>query len=180
MIDPKLEKFREKKPEKKFIPKDETELAEVLKRTPEKILSAREKNMIAAALSFSSRRVKDLMIPKDEMTFVDEDDFLGPLTLDELYKSGFSHFPVLNKKGEICGIIHTEMLNSLEIKEAKKAKSFLNDKRVVYIKGGAPLKEVVDEFLRTNTLFFAVTNEKGDLVGMLTFEMVVYYLLGKL
>lgn len=179
-LDPKLEKFREKQPEQKFVPKTEKELVEVLKRTPEKILSANEKNMVAAVLSFSARKVSDLMIKKDEMTFVNENDFLGPLTLDKLYKSGFSHFPVTDKAGKIIGIIHTESLNSLEIKEAKKAKDFLNDRRVVYVKENDSLDVVLDEFMRTNTFFFAVTDAKENLIGMLTFEMIVYYLLGKI
>lgn len=179
-LDPKLEKYREEKPKEKFSPKTEKELVETIKNTPEKILSKQEKNMIAAVLGFSGKKVKDLMIEKEEMTFVEEDEFLGPLNLDKLYRSGFSHFPVVNKAGKIIGIIHTESLNSLEIKEAKKAKEFLNDTRVVYVKYNDPLTEVLDEFMRTNTLFYAVVDEKENLVGMLTFEMIVYYLFGKI
>ena len=179
-IDLKLEKYREKTPEKKLVVKNEHELVKIIKETPEKVLSAQEKNMIAAVLSFSSKRAYDIMIPESEMTYVREDEVLGPLILDKLYKSGFSHFPVVDKLGKIVGIIHTESLNSLEIKEAKKAKDLIFDKKVTYVRYDEPLEKILDEFMRTNVLFYLVVDEKEKLVGMITFEMVIYYLLGKI
>ena len=179
-IDLKLEKYREKTPEKKLVVKNEHELVKIIKETPEKVLSAQEKNMIAAVLSFSSKRAYDIMIPENEMTYVREDEVLGPLILDKLYKSGFSHFPVVDKLGKIVGIIHTESLNSLEIKEAKKAKDLIFDKKVTYVRYDEPLEKILDEFMRTNVLFYLVVDEKEKLVGMITFEMVIYYLLGKI
>ena len=136
--------------------------------------------MIAATLSFGSKRACNIMIPESEMTFVQEDEFLGPLVLDKLYKSGFSHFPVVDKFGKIVGIIHTESLNSLEIKEAKKAKDLLTDRKITYVRYDEPLDKILDEFMRTNMLFYVVVDEKEKLVGMITFEMVIYYLLGKI
>lgn len=181
-LDPKLEKFREPRIPKKevFIPKTTEELIQVIGRTPKDILSSSDKNIIAAGMSLKNMRVSDLMIPKNEATFVNESDFLGPLTLDKLYQSGFSHFPVKDKMGRIVGTIDTEALNSLEVKDGKKAKDFLSKTPIVFVKEKQKIQDIIDEFLRTNAVFFVVTNSAGENVGILTFEMVIYFLLGKL
>ena len=175
-LDPKLEKYRG--PKEKFTPKDTRELIELLKRTPKEVLSSQEKNMFAAMMSLRERRVAEIMLPKDEMTFVEEDEILGPLTLDRLYQSGFSHFPVVDKRGKIKGAIDTDALNSLQVKESVKAKDCLGEGKIVFLNEKTTLWEVIDEFLRTNNLFFVVTNESEEMIGVVTFEMVIYYLLG--
>lgn len=178
--DPKLEKYREKKTEKEFTPETTLELVEVLKRSPKSVLSVHERNMIAAIMNLKNRRVSDLMISKAEITFVNEDEMLGPLNLDKLYKSGYSIFPVVDKNEKIVGVIKTASLNSLEIKEAKKAKKFLEKDKVIYLKENDSLEKVIDEFLKSSSLFFVVNNSDGEMVGMITFDIIIYYLLGKI
>ena len=77
-----------------FVPETLEDFVEVIKRTPRKILSEKDRERIAAVMSFDDRKVSDLMVKKDEMVFVNEKDFLGPLMLDKLYKSGFTNFPI--------------------------------------------------------------------------------------
>lgn len=178
--DPKLEKYREGKPVKEFTPETTLELVEVLKRSPKSVLSSHERNMIAAIMNLKNRRVSDLMISKEEITFVNEDEMLGPLNLDKLYKSGYSIFPVVDKNEKIVGVIKTASLNSLEIKEAKKAKKFLEKDKVIYLKENDSIEKIIDEFLKSSSLFFVVNNSDDEMVGMITFDIVVYYLLGKI
>ncbi|MBR3368750.1 CBS domain-containing protein [Candidatus Saccharibacteria bacterium] len=179
-FDAKFERFREEKPVEEFVPKTQLELIEVLKRTPKNVLSSQEKNIIASIMNLENRRVSDLMIEKDDMIFVKDDEMLGPLNLDKLYKSGYSIFPVIDKNEKIIGIIKTASLNSLEIKEAKKAKKFLEKDKIIFLKESDSIKKVIDEFLKSNSLFFVVKNKDDEITGMLTFDIVVYYLLGKI
>lgn len=179
-LDPRLEKYRGKKPEKKFTPKDVSELVDILRRTPKDILSVQEKNMFAAIMNISERRAVDLMIPKEEIYFVKDDEVLGPLNLDKLYKSGYSIFPVIDKNEKIIGVLKTDSLNSLEIKDAKKAKKYLDGSRVVYLNQNDTVEMIIDEFLKTNSLFFAIRNSEDEIIGMVTFDIIIYYLLGKI
>ena len=118
VLDPRLEKYRErsKKPEPKYAPKTLEEFIDVLRRTPRTVLGNKDRDRIAAVMSFDERTVSDLMVPKSKMVFVNEKEILGPLVLDKLYKSGFTNFPVVNNKEKVIGVIHTEALNTLEIK----------------------------------------------------------------
>ena len=178
-IDPKLEKYRVKKaPTKipKYTPKTLEEFIGVLQRTPKSILSSDDRNRIAAVMSFDTRRVSDLMIPKEKMVFVHQKDFLGPLTLDKLYKSGFTNFPVIDDKEKVKGIIHTEALNALEIKKTDRAEKYL-DKNVCYLHLNDSLQFAVEEIERTNSYYFLVLDESDSLAGFFTIQMLLDYLL---
>lgn len=183
-LDPKLEKYRDKEPEEEPVappprpPESLEELVDLLRRTPAKILSGKDRALIASSMGFKDRKVSDIMMPRSEITFVYETDFLGPLMLDRLYKSGFSHFPVLSGDGrQIVGLIHTDSLNSLEIRDTDRAKNYL-DKKVYYLRADYSLEQALAAFLRTNCFFFIVINKDGQLAGLLTYQMLTSALLG--
>lgn len=183
-LDPKLEKFRpEKEPEEPeppepYIPESVEDVVWLLKKTPLSVLSEKERGIIAAAMQFPSKRVKDLMLPRAEITFVHKNDFMGPLMLDKLYKSGLSHFPVLGAGGKVEGVLHTASLNSLEIKETERCAEYL-DPRVYYMREDYTLEQAFAAFLRTNCHFFMVVNRDGLTTGLITYKMLAAYLLGE-
>ena len=178
-IDPKLEKYRTKKPAGKYTPQTLPEFIDLLRRTPKSILSSEDRARISAVMSFDSRIVRDLMTKKDQMVFVHEKDFLGPLTLDKLYKSGFTNFPVVDDKDKVKGIIHTEALNALEIKKTDRASKYL-DKNVQYLHETDSLTFAIEEIERTGCNYFLVLDGKETLAGFFTIQTILDYLLGYL
>ena len=179
IIDPKLEKYREKKGEvkPKYKPESLAEFIDVLKRTPKSVLSQKDRERIAAVMSFDGRKVADLMVKKKEMVFVNDKEVLGPLVLDKLYKSGFTNFPVVDAMGKVKGIIHTEALNALEIKKTDLAEKYI-DRTVHYLHINDSLGFAVEEIDRTNGYYFLVMNEREELVGFFTIQMLLSYLIG--
>ncbi|MBQ3429822.1 CBS domain-containing protein [Candidatus Saccharibacteria bacterium] len=180
-LDPRLEKYREKKPEQKKklpAPKTKEELLDLLKRSPDSVLNSSERLKIASAMTFKTTKVSEIMLEKPAITFVRETDFMGPLTLDKLYRSGFKHFPVLDSKGELVGVLHTSSLNSLKIKETDRAFKYL-DPNIFYVRSDYSLEKAFAAFLRTNSYFFIVIDKSNELVGLLTIEMLIRFLLGK-
>lgn len=180
-IDPKLERFREQKePEElpPYVPETLEDFIGVIKRAPKDVITNTQRATIASAMSFADRKVSDIMMPRSEITFVYEHDFLGPLMLDKLYQSGSSHFPVLSSDGrQVIGVISTSKLNSLEIKNTDRATQYL-DKKVYYIRSDYTLDQAMSAFLRTNCFFFVVIDTSGQVVGLLTYKMLVGFLLG--
>ncbi len=180
-LDPRLERYREKKPEQKKklpAPKTKEELLDLLKRSPDSVLNSSERLKIASAMTFKTTKVSEIMLEKPAITFVRETDFMGPLTLDKLYRSGFKHFPVLDSKGELVGVLHTSSLNSLKIKETDRAFKYL-DPNIFYVRSDYSLEKAFAAFLRTNSYFFIVIDKSNELVGLLTIEMLIRFLLGK-
>lgn len=180
-LDPKLEAFREQKEPEELPPYVPTSLEDfigVMKRTPKEYLSSKQRALIASSMSFAERKVSDVMMPRSEITFVYEHDFLGPLMLDKLYQSGSSHFPVLSSDGrQVIGMIHTDSLNSLEVKNTDRATKYL-DKKIYYLREDYTLEQAMSAFLRTNCFFFIVIDQSGQLVGLLSYKMLVGFLLG--
>ena len=82
---------------KDYTPKNEKELVQLLRRTPREVLSVKQRNLISGAMSFDKRKAILITMPKDDITFLKDTDFLGPINLDKLYKTGDTVFPVLNK-----------------------------------------------------------------------------------
>ncbi|MBR3230679.1 CBS domain-containing protein [Candidatus Saccharibacteria bacterium] len=176
-IDPKLEKYRQTKlPTPKYTPKNLAEFIDILKRTPKDILSSKDRSRIAAIMNFDHRKVKDLMVPKNQLVFVNYKEILGPLTLDKLYKSGFTNFPVVNNHHKVVGIIHTEALNALEIKKTDRAEKYM-DKSVHYLHANDSLNFVIEEIERTNSYYFLVQDDQDTTIGCFTIQTLLDYLL---
>ncbi len=177
LIDPKLEKYRAPKPpQPKYTPKSLQDFIDILRRTPKKILSDRDRARIAAIMSFDERQVGELMVKKSDMIFVNQKDILGPLVLDKLYKSGFTNFPVVDNQEKVKGIIHTEALNALEIKRTDRAEKYMS-KKVYYLHATDSLKYAVEEIERTNSYYFLVVDADDSLVGFFTIQLLLDYLL---
>lgn len=159
------------------IPKSLEDFIKIIQLTPRSVISEKDRQRIAAVMSFEERRVIDLMIEKSKMVFVGQEEILGPLTLDKLYKSGFKNFPVINVKEKVIGVLSTEALNDLSIKKTEKAEKYI-DRRVNYLHTKDSLKFAVEEIIRTNGYYFLVLDSVEQLAGFFTVEMLLDYLIG--
>lgn len=201
-LDPKLQKYRTPKPanhtpaktdqitevnsstqkhtptHEEYTPNSTAEFLSLLKRTPRSVLSTRERHVIATIMNFPTVRVSEIMLPKTSITYVQANEVLGPLTLDRLYHSGFQHFPVLDHSRKIIGSVHTTSFNNLEIKETRRVEDIL-DPKIYYVREDYTLNQALAAFLRTNSHFFLVVDHYERIVGMLTYQMLVDYLLGE-
>lgn len=182
-LDPKLDRFRTAKSTKsskpsKYTPQSLEDFIGVLQRTPKSILSSTDRNRIAAIMSFENRTVNELMIPKSQMIFVKATEVLGPLVLDKLFKSGFTNFPVVDSHERIKGIIHTEALNALEIKNTDRADKYMSD-AIHYIYSDDSLQTAIEHIERDQSYYFLVRDRHDELVGFFTIQMLLDYLLGK-
>lgn len=163
---------------KPYTPKSIEEFLDVMKRTPRSVLDRRERHVIATIMNFPNVKVSEIMLPPSAITYVNDNEVLGPLTLDHLYKSGYQHFPVIDSRHRIIGLIHTTALNSLEIKQTSHAREIL-DPKVYYLREDYTLNQALAAFLRTNCYFFLVVDRFEHIVGMLTYQMLIDYLLGE-
>lgn len=164
-------------PPQPYTPKTTEDFIGVIKRAPISVISKKGRARIAAVMSFDDRIVADLMIPKSTMVFVGIKDFLGPLMLDRLYKSGFTNFPVVDSHNHVKGVIHTEALNALEIKKTDRAEKYM-DKTVSYLHTTDSLEFAVEEIERTNSYYFLVLDPSDELAGFFTAKLLLDYLLG--
>ena len=164
-------------PKQNMPPKTKAELIKILRRCNPNVLSDHEKNVIATTMSFDKKTVKDIMLPKKDITFVHDMDFLGPLTLDKLYQSGYEDFPVLGPNGQVVGMLNTHDFNNLTVKETDRVVKYLSHK-ISYIREDYTLTMALTASLRTNSRLFLVINKYKQIVGMITLQDILEYLLG--
>lgn len=143
------------------------------------VLSADEKTLIVHSLSFGDQLVSSIMTPKSMIDSIKNSEFLGPLTLDELHKTGHSRLPVI--KGDIdhvIGILNLQSLLALDIKRSTTAEKAMESK-VFYIHQNQSLQHALAAFLKTKHQLFIVVNEFRETVGLLSLEDVIEALLGR-
>jgi CBS domain containing-hemolysin-like protein len=145
----------------------------------EGVLTLDEKSLIVHSLSFGDRLVDSVMTPKSMINSVNGTEFLGPLTLDDLHKTGHSRLPVI--KGDInhvIGILNLQSLLALDVKRSTTAEKAMEPK-VFYIRQDQTLQHALSAFLRTKHHLFIVVNEFRETVGLLSLEDVIEALLGR-
>lgn len=162
-----------------FYPETTEDLVWLINKLPEGVISKLQRRTMAAAMTFDSKLVKEVMTPKNEVIIIHENDFMGPLTLSRLYQSGLSHFPVVGARGEIVGLIHTKTLFSLSVKETDRASAFL-DKNVYFMSENYTLKEALLAFIRTSCYFFIVVDDHGKVTGLMSFDKLIEMIVGDL
>lgn len=183
-LEPIFEKYREhrpevkeiKKPEPPYTPKTVEDFIGVIKRTPKSVLNTKDRARIAAIMSFDERKVSELMVRKEKMIFVDSKEMLGPLTLDKLYKSGYMNFPVTDSKGKIKGILCTAALNALAVRKTDKAGEYI-DKQIYYLHESDSLEFAIEEIKNTSSDYFLVLDDKEEVTGFFTVQMLLDYLI---
>lgn len=158
-------------------PRTRADVFEILAQAPHSVFSQRERNMITNLLELPDVKVSSLMLPASKIVYVDADEVLGPLTLDRLYRSGLSHFPVKNAKGDLIGCVHTTHFNNLNIRESNRVSEIL-DPGLYYVREDYSLEQTLNAFLRTNAFFLLATDRYGKVTGLVTFNDFMRHLFG--
>lgn len=138
-----------------------------------------EKKLIVYGLSFSDKLVDSIMTPRAMIDSIDKSEFLGPLVLDDLHKTGHSRLPVINGDvNHVVGILNLKDLLTLTVKKSMTAEKAM-DPKVYYIKADQTLRQALAAFLRTKTHLFIVVDKSHETVGLLALEEVIEALIGQ-
>lgn len=161
-----------------FIIHSKEELSYLIENSGD-VLSRDERYLLAHAINFQQKPVKDVMTPKAAISSIDKKELLGPLVLDDLHKTGHSRFPVIDGNiDHVIGILHIQSLLTLDKKRSVTAEKAMEAK-VHYINQDQTLDHALAAFLRTHHHLFIVVNELQKTVGVLSLEDVIEALLGR-
>ncbi len=142
------------------------------------IIDTEEAAMMAGVLSVSEQRVRDVMLPKSKMVIV-PDDMSFTETVKLVLNSGHSRFPVERDDNIIGILLAKDLLNY--INQPTDNFSVENIMRPVrYIPESKPLDIMLDEFRRQRQHMVIVTNEYGDVAGLVTIEDVLEEIVGEI
>jgi len=147
-----------------YTPQSEKELIQAIRRAPREVLSVRDRNLISGAMSFQKRKASLITMPREDITFLNDSDFLGPINLDKLYKTGDTIFPVMNKAKNVCGLLRTDKLDLLHItKDQPVTKLMEHD--VAFARDDYTLEQLLAVFLRNHTDYVLIVDKNEQLLG---------------
>lgn len=152
------------------------DLLEQQKRQGDSRISQHELDLMRQVLGFGNRTVADILVPRRNVRALSASEHLGPVLLDELHKSGHSHFPVYEgKPGNIVSLLALDTV--ADTKEHGSVGDHANS-HVAYAHEADSLAQAVRAFYDTAQPLLVVVNNRDEYVGIITLRDVIRCLMG--
>jgi len=136
--------------------------------------------MIQGVLNVSEARVRDVMIPKVQMSCVDEADNLE-IILAHMLEAAHSRYPVLSAESdEFVGILLAKDVLRAVVKQNLTDKSQLQElyRMPVLVSESKRLNVLLREFKNSRNHMALVVDEYGEVAGLVTIEDVLEQIVG--
>lgn len=164
-------------------PKSREELIQLLKEAVDRgLIEADAQRMIERVLHVTDLRVRDVMIPRSKMDFVDDDDALADI-LHRIVEEGHSRYPVLgNGREDVLGVLMTkDVLRALVNGELNEKDDLRKLYRApVFVPESKRLNVILREFKTGRTHLALVVDEYKELSGLITIEDVLEEIVGEI
>ena len=165
-----------------YKPQSKQEIAGSIRESSDRgVLEKGTLSMMEGALKVSTAQVRQIMIPKPQIIFVDSNEESEEF-LPRIIRSRHSRFPVFNKETEeIEGILLAKDLLPL-LSPKNKAKLELNNllRPAVLVPEGKKLNTLLDEFRASRNHMAIVIDEYGGITGLVTIEDVLEEIVGEI
>lgn len=135
-----------------------------------------QRRLIQSALKFDDITVEEVMTPFEEVMSLAANDLIGPLVLDDLHRTGYDYFPVLNQAEEVIGVLNLSDLVSLDNKTSKTAQE-LCDENVTELSVGDSLMGALRRLL-TEQILVAVVVRRSKPIGIVRLNSIIACLIG--
>ncbi len=136
--------------------------------------------MLEGVLSVADMQVRDIMVPRSQIVFVERDDPPDRLVA-HVVESGHSRFPVIGEdRDQILGILLAKDLLRLQMApdEPFEIREFM--RAVVFVPESKRLNVLLKEFRRSHNHIAIVVDEYGGVSGLVTIEDVIEQIIGEI
>ena len=165
-----------------YKPQNKLELAGFIRESSKRgIIEKGTINMIEGALRVSTDQVRDIMIPRPQVIFVDKEEMPEDF-LPRVIKSSHSRFPVINTENDkIEGILLAKdllpFLSSGNLNEFELSKFI---RPALLVPESKKLNILLDELRAGRNHMAIVLDEYGDVTGIVTIEDVLEEIVGEI
>jgi magnesium and cobalt transporter len=162
-------------------PRDLAEFIEDLRQASERgLFDGDALVMLEGVLAVADMQVRDIMVPRSQMVFVERDE--SPERLIALVvESGHSRFPVIGEdRDQILGILLAKDLLRLQAagEEPFEIREYM--RAVVFVPESKRLNVLLKEFRRSHNHIAMVVDEYGGVCGLVTIEDVIEQIVGEI
>jgi magnesium and cobalt transporter len=139
--------------------------------------------MLEGVLEVSDIQVRDIMVPRAQMTFLNRDDE-SEVLLKTVIESGHSRFPVMDEDREkIVGVLLAKDLLRLAAVQPAGGEGLQFDikefmRPAVFVPESKRLNVLLREFRRSRVHMAIVADEYGGIAGLVTIEDVIEQIVG--
>ena len=136
--------------------------------------------MLEGVLAVADMQVRDIMVPRSQMVFVERDEPAERL-LDLVVESGHSRFPVIGEdRDQILGILLAKDLLRLKAAgdESFEIREYMRP--VVFVPESKRLNVLLKEFRVSHNHLAMVVDEYGGVCGLVTIEDVIEQIVGEI
>jgi magnesium and cobalt transporter len=161
-------------------PRDREELALVLREAGRReLIDADALEMIEGVLAVDDLQVRDIMVPRSQMTVV-ERDVRPEEILPQVVESGHSRFPVIGEdRDQVVGILLAKDLLRYFTEGGALAFDIREVLRpVVFVPESKRLDVLLKEFRQSRNHMAIVVDEYGGVAGLVTIEDVIEEIVG--
>jgi len=162
-------------------PQNQKQLLDLLKNLQShQLIGADELYMIEGVLQVSDMQVRDIMIPRGQMTVLEHEDTLAEI-IEKITESGHSRFPVIDDdKDDVVGILLAKDLLQLSLENTDEFE--FNDyiRPASFIPESKRLNVLLKEFRLKRSHMAMIVDEYGGVSGLVTIEDVLEQIVGKI
>ena len=162
-----------------FKPQTKEELIGVLRRAQvQTLIDVETLTMIEGVILYSQMKARDVMLPKNQITFISQDLNLHDI-IQIVTESGHSRFPVTGDNStEIIGILHAKDL--LRFQTLKRESFDLHDlmRQATFIPESKKLNLLLADFRNNRNHMAIVVDEYGATSGFVTLEDIIEQIIG--
>ncbi len=160
-------------------PKSKEDLITLLRdANAHSLIDSETLTMIEGVIAFSQMKARDIMLPKNQITFISHD-----LTLEEIIKivteSGHSRFPVMGENNtEIVGILHAKDLLHFQMHPESAFNLYDLMRQATFIPESKKLNILLSDFRNNRNHMAIVVDEYGVTSGFVTLEDIIEQIIG--
>ena len=161
-------------------PRDREDLVDILRDSEKRaLLDADSLGMIEGVLQVSEMQVRDIMIPRSQMSVLTRDASREQM-LAEIVESGHSRFPVIGEsRDEVEGILLAkDMLRFCQQDVEFSIREILRSP--VFVPESKRLNVLLKDFRSSRNHLAIVVDEYGGVAGMVTIEDVLEQIVGEI
>src|SRR5579871_970038 len=161
-------------------PRDLAELIEDLRAASERgLFSSDTLVMLEGVLAVSDMQVRDIMVPRSQMVFVERGQPIDELVA-QVVESGHSRFPVIGEdRDQILGILLAKDLLRLQTAgEEFEIREYMRP--AVFVPESKRLNVLLKEFRLSHNHIAMVVDEYGGVSGLVTIEDVIEQIVGEI
>lgn len=147
------------------------------------VIDNKEANMLSNFYSFAQTVVKEIMVPRPKVVFVDAEDNLDTL-MDLIIDSGHTRIPIYEDTVDnLIGVINAkDALRALRDKtyeqEGFQIKSLARE--ILIIPENKFISDLLSDFTSTKNQIAAVVDEHGGIAGIVTVEDIIEEIVGEI